>query len=233
MQKSEIIEEQTKFAGFWEHENPSYVHKSSRIKDRYLFWFRAFAFIMGILSVVVNSYQRGWRFMDSLFMLTHWACMMSNIYFGLLLLHTSLYLPSAKTTDNALGKIIHLLFETVFSLEIPINIGYWFVIVPYAVFLLPGYSQPFSRTLITTSQHLGFLVLIIAECYLNGLRFIRSHAFVPLAVMASYLLLNFTMMKLGRQIYPGITWENVLSLVFLSGGLGLTGLGFWIGMRIK
>lgn len=233
MHKSEDEAVRNNTSKFWSEDRANSVQKSNLVSNKVLVCYRLFAFMLGVSIVVANSYQRQWRFFDSLYTLTHWGCMASNIYFGLTLIHTVLYSSSTKSTDNVLGKVIHILGEVVFSLEIPINIGYWLVILPYTLYHFPSYQQPAIRTVVTTLQHIGFLILIIIEFSLNTLQFMQNHAYVPVSIMGIYMIFNFVLTRVGLQIYPGIDWMNGLSLVFLAGGLAFTSLGFSFARQIK
>lgn len=112
--------------------------------------------------------------------------------------------------DQRLKKVCALLFEVIWSVNCVVTLAYWSY--------LSDYSYEANEVMSAIVPHAAPFLMTLIDFILNDIKFYRLHYFIVIGYLIFYsvcILLPCTL-ALGI-VYPGITFANWFSYVFLIG----------------
>ncbi len=188
---------------------------------------RVFTFLLAVEVVVLEFATCPRQLHERLRFLTVWGyllnCCAHTMLFGLTAAD-----PLPRKRPHSLWGAALLLYELAFSIQFPITIVYWVAIYPTDTTL-----QSVRIHLQNLQIHLLLLLVFIADFFLSGVHFDRSHAKWVASFTLTYLAFNLTCTYLDKPVYPVITWQDRLSFVFAGLAVFLCLTAFFLFARIS
>ncbi|KAL4466895.1 hypothetical protein ABPG74_010492 [Tetrahymena malaccensis] len=209
------------------------VYMSYNISDYKFLIVKSILMIYLIFCFGLNQYNYvGYNWFLQFVYLTLWGFYTTFTYFLLSLIY-GFYIYFKKKNDQSyeppfgfLPKLINILFEIAFSLELTITVLFW-------VLVFPTKSLGIWQLLNTANFHGGMLVVLWIDNIFNAIQFRKSHLF-PFAIYAvCYSCVNFTyVLASNKEVYPGLNWVTLFSYVELLLGAISTIIHYFIGFYV-
>ena len=163
--------------------------------------------------------------------MTHWGCFFCTLYFiciNIVLIKINIQNNESRFF-SIFWKFTHLLFEIASVLEFTIFIFFWLIIFP----LTYHYSfNNFHALFINISLHLFTPMCIFTEAGFNFIKYYQRHLWIILIIEFLYGVNNCAWTLEKQQIYPLVTWKNLVSYLVIAFGFGLTVMGFFFGIKL-
>ncbi|EAR96900.1 transmembrane protein, putative (macronuclear) [Tetrahymena thermophila SB210] len=209
------------------------VYMSYNISDNKFLIVKMILMIYLMFCFVLNQYNYfGQGYFLQFVYLTIWGFYTTFTYFLLSLIY-GFYVYLKKKNDqqfepsfNFLPKLINILFEIAFSIELTITVLFWALVFPTKSL---GAWQLFN----TSNFHGGMLIALWIDNMFNCIQFRKSHL-LPFVVYAiSYSCVNFTyVLTANKEIYPGLNWVTLYSYIELLLGAVSTMIHYFIGFYL-
>jgi len=191
----------------WRHHNPPYViHKSIFIEEKSLIVFR-FLVMCFFLAIII------WMFSDMswtyFLFLTNWGFFSGFLFF--FVVNVEFFFVKNKT--SILWKLAHILFEVVLTVEFCIVLFYWTALF-YIDYDTHKNDSDFGTWLFNDIciHFLGFLFLWMDNIF-NQIQIFKHHFIFTACFAVCYGVLNMAYTLNVQNIYPPITWVDVMSYV--------------------
>ncbi|KAL4510073.1 hypothetical protein ABPG72_010266 [Tetrahymena utriculariae] len=215
---------------FWYGSYGNTVYMSYNISDNKFLIVKMVLMIYLIFCFVLNQYDYfGYNWFLQFVYLTLWGFYTTFTYFLLSLIY-GLYVYLKKKKDKSfqppfgfLPKLINILFEIAFSLELTITALFW-------VLVYPTKSLDAWQLFNTSNFHGGMLIVLWIDNIFNAIQFRKSHLLSFVVYAVCYSCVNFTyVVTSNKEIYPGLNWVTIFSYIELLLGAVSTTIHYLIG----
>ncbi|KAM3137842.1 hypothetical protein pb186bvf_010085 [Paramecium bursaria] len=201
------------------------VNKNAKfIKFETLLIFRIIAFIY-MTWVLVQSHFYMEYFEKNFLYFSLWGNYAVYFYFGFTSIENVSYFLNHSTQfyHDSFWKVTQLLYTIALVFQLSIFALFWVFtftkIVPFRS----------DDSFLNINLHAVSVFLIIIDLVLNQIIIKRKHFTILLVICILYFIVNFGFVYGSEQfIYPGITWDNLISYALVVVSIGLVSISFWI-----
>ena len=120
------------------------------------------------------------------------------------------------------------IFNLAFCFEFTVVILFWTVLAPQA-------SEKFAEWDFVVGNVIDHAIIgsiIFCELFFNAMQFKKHNYYILLTVAILYFPNNYMWYKMDDEaVYPGLTFDNLMTVAFISAGFILTTLAFYLGNK--
>ena len=169
--------------------------------------------------------------------LTQWSAAITCLYFCSVVIYCLLHKHNCR--PSWLWKLTHVLFEFAFTLGVVVTVVFWAVIIP--VLASMSNIEDFIRRKLTWFDYMlnieihgvNYLFVFTEFCF-NRIEFVWTHYILVLLFGLAYMMLLVThTLYTHTPVYPLITFDNWISLVFVLLALLSATLSFALGVCLS
>lgn len=142
------------------------------------------------------------------------------------------------TDDNAtLSSWTGLCLHLSCSFQFMIFVFYWIMLSRTEIFAMLRYEDPAESKYfyyMGIFRHLANPLLTWIPLLTCRTKFHSGNFYILLAIAAVYMYFNYLGgIFFGKPVYSVIDWKSLKSHIYLSVGMGLSFIGFWLSLKIS